>query len=1714
MPVNPYLEELERASEQTRAEVTPRPLTEEPIVDVPSPAPVETKKEENPFLKTLEGDVTASEQLNAVTLDGAGKPPQLSAEVLDIQRATGLPLDFIERNLDVTKQQSISRVAEGFARRSPHIGKWMRESPYRTGLIYDDLDNLGRTEATFLNMVGRVAPRSLASGAFSIFPAMHGINEQLWSLVPGSFADSMQDYSRSYRRKTEEIQTGIRGDISEFGPTVRAVAGGFESIGAQVPAVIAGILSGGSTIALGILGGITTGQAFGQGAEAGLSPFQNLRFGLTQGAIEIVTEIIPMGRLLGDIAKKTPLFRLLARQIAAEVPTEQVATLLQDMTEWTTLNPTKTASEFLAERPGRGYETLVATVVATVGMSSIGHLAGQVVGEEEPKSQKELIIALGALSDASKVRQRSPETYDEIMTEITRDSPFRDVFIPASIWNAYWEEQGENPNDILLKLGAGIAGEDVTIPIQRYASEIANTPHGEALNEDIRVTTEARSIRQVREFREKVEAGELEAEISPEDQVKNSVKQQLLNAGVSEADATIQAEVLYGNPFRALAERIGMDPVQMFEELNIRIGGERVEEDGQTFDQAGRIVTETPAFKAWFGESKVVDEAGEPLQVFHGTSTEFEAFDPEFTIGGQFWFTSSRDAVEKGEVGAQGRGVIQEVYLSLKNPAGWDEYNRLTLDEVIQQGFDGFALPDKDETTYVAFEPTQIKSVFAQRFDPTDPRILEQAQRPEKRRTLADFVRKTGGLKTTGEAMKGELLSRFSIKEGFNLLNNKTGLSVDAMAEAAWEAGYFTERPSAAEFLDTLRSDVDAKTTGTGTPVYSIEDVDAAIEAGLFPEEPVGVEPRARITFGLEGIDIELLKRADKSSFIHETGHLYLEVMRRLASFENAPADIIADYDKILKWFGVEEGQPLTEEHHEQWARGFEAFLFEGKSPNAALKKAFKQFQQWLMEVYQSLTELNVELTDDVRDVMGRMLVVRELEASGIKGRTDAQLMARRREQLKIIKDYLGLSDGQMKKLTKRRNIGNMTNYEWKQFKDDLLIRAEQIQETAFAKARLMELFNRKRLRKVDNYRKTLGLPPVSQMSIKQLDQYTDALEEFEDDDVFLGPAQLSMIDFSDLEGVRTWREAKERLAKEAGVSVEVLNNIDVGQADFFRWDSALREQNPFYRILVDQVTTALLAHEARAHKIESEVYALAKKSEKSRGGTLWQKVVRGVVPQDEQVFEYLESDDDLKQDLAKQMTPEQVDLASYMQVRLAGYLDYLIKVRSLERGRDNYFIHLRKSFLETLKSDGLGKAVLNIFKSYEEDEMSFKILSDRTGDILPLNKHFRFAMRRTGGIDPTRNVVKAFMVYVQTIEKKMALDTIMTKMDIYAQSISPTGTTKTGLATDQKLKDFVYKYINNKKGRRLDFGGVIPQGQKIDLSIRALRTFTSLIDLGGNIYVGASAIVGEAMATAAMLGPRKYTLGVKRMATKKGRALLKKYEVFTGRSAWEEFWAPGKELPQKLMEGLFFMFHVSSVTHNKQFLIGSITKDEYNRGEISDERLAQLKLEMGRMRVVPGTKSLIGSTSLGGAGVQYKSWAIVIARTIIKDIRVTASRLKQKKFKEAVTAREAQELYRVVYLTFIALVVHSFGDDEDDNSFMGQLMKKIKRESLTLLGAINPSLLMSVPRSMTFLHELGKNLEALIKLEEYKTKPGLKGAEGLKRQFTPRAVKNLTREE
>lgn len=104
-----------------------------------------------------------------------------------------------------------------------------------------------------------------------------------------------------------------------------------------------------------------------------------------------------------------------------------------------------------------------------------------------------------------------------------------------------------------------------------------------------------------------------------------------------------------------LLDQAGLDPGTASDK-DIATAIQRYQEQaarGQSFDQ---VDPKSAAFKKWFGDSKVVDENGEPLVVYHGTTADFESFDsgkanPESDLGAGVYFTNTPEDVSENYAG-------------------------------------------------------------------------------------------------------------------------------------------------------------------------------------------------------------------------------------------------------------------------------------------------------------------------------------------------------------------------------------------------------------------------------------------------------------------------------------------------------------------------------------------------------------------------------------------------------------------------------------------------------------------------------------------------------------------------------------------------------------------------------------------------------------------------------------------------------------------------------------------------------------------------------------------------------------------------------------------------------------------------------------------------------------------------------------------------------
>jgi hypothetical protein len=115
-------------------------------------------------------------------------------------------------------------------------------------------------------------------------------------------------------------------------------------------------------------------------------------------------------------------------------------------------------------------------------------------------------------------------------------------------------------------------------------------------------------------------------------------------------------------------------------------------------------------FWNWFGDSKIVDN--NPLVVYHATRHDFDVFDFKNSLQKIIWFTTDLDAINNKEIGANGYSFTKELYVSSKNPCGWEEYKKYGLGQLKEKGFDGCVLKNNDGTfNGFVFNSNQIKAV-------------------------------------------------------------------------------------------------------------------------------------------------------------------------------------------------------------------------------------------------------------------------------------------------------------------------------------------------------------------------------------------------------------------------------------------------------------------------------------------------------------------------------------------------------------------------------------------------------------------------------------------------------------------------------------------------------------------------------------------------------------------------------------------------------------------------------------------------------------------------------------------------------------------------------------------------------------------------------------------------------------------------------------------
>ena len=199
---------------------------------------------------------------------------------------------------------------------------------------------------------------------------------------------------------------------------------------------------------------------------------------------------------------------------------------------------------------------------------------------------------------------------------------------------------------------------------------------------------------------------------------------------------------------------------------------------------------------------------------------------------------------------------------------------------------------------------------------------------------------------------------------------------------------------------------------------------------------------------------ISIFKTADRSTFLHEMGHVFFDDIQKLASTDNAPKQLLDDWNTLKEWSGWVDGDNVDNtKAHEKFARGWESYLRSGEAPTKGLQRVFRQFSKWLTRIYRSVQRLGGEVPSDIKDIMARMIATQD----DIENYAHEQAL----EQFENTKLYQQLSETEqarvqgyiadIKEKAKERvmrkymkELDNRPIKEWEEVKDDVQVEIEK----------------------------------------------------------------------------------------------------------------------------------------------------------------------------------------------------------------------------------------------------------------------------------------------------------------------------------------------------------------------------------------------------------------------------------------------------------------------------------------------------------------------------------------------------------------------------------------------------------------------------------------------------------------------------------------------
>jgi hypothetical protein len=919
--------------------------------------------------------------------------PDMYAEAQRVARRTGLPVDTVMAVPQEAKRQDVmgSINFDTLAKVNPSAAKFLADSE-NAKVAHDDVPALLSIENAVGNVTkylmgadpnanlgrdveaaGYQAGRMVAGVGRAVFDTL-ALPEEVINTMTGAGTGPLRRYADVLGKSAEGFGKLAQESGSQWAPNslMAQIFGGGVSSG-----VSSGLTNLGTAAAASYLLGPEVGipatlavMALGQGGdsyqkarEAGKGTVQSLAYGAEDATAEYVTEkYLGMAGFLERAVKGAGVKKLMAYELSKEVPGEMAATLWQNFNEWTNINPNKTVVDFLKEQPVALAQTVMATLVGgTIQTGAfkatdklMGRLADTYQEAERVNALADRLVDMQTAVQASKLLERSPETLNAYLQDMVAEGVPNIYLDGAALIKA-----GVDLNALaqampsLATQGEALQrGGDLVVPTSELLTGSIGTGYEQALIDHARTSEHAMSRVEAQAFMddkgEQIKADmDRAAQAYEQDSAfktnRDELKDQLLGQLNAVAAGTPKANELHANMvanfFAVMAARQGMTPGELYAKFPLRVAKGGQSAQGFTQQSFGPVFDGYTNNPQGAIERLMAEKHGEVSDAFMHP----ELGPIAFVYGNEHF--GLRHIAER-----RGTEFIQHIPDILA--AG-----RVVRDK---GGLPRAYVVDSHDPAHVA--------VVRLDWDGHQKTWLVTA--------FPDAVGKFEGVSAdAGSIPRGD-----------------TSVATDNPGHA--DADNITE--AVQTYKQALMQDQrDLMVTHNLTA----DNLLHAAKLGGFDDLYF---QQSRGTFSPDQMLITLGQSADLSTFIHESGHFFLEAMASMAAdiearlttgdlVSEGERGILADFNTALKWMGVTATPELSavdawhsmtldekREFHETWARGFEAYAFEGKAPEMGMAKMFQTFRSWMVNIYKAIKNLDVKLDDEVRGVFDRMLATSE----------------------------------------------------------------------------------------------------------------------------------------------------------------------------------------------------------------------------------------------------------------------------------------------------------------------------------------------------------------------------------------------------------------------------------------------------------------------------------------------------------------------------------------------------------------------------------------------------------------------------------------------------------------------------------------------------------------------------------------------------------------